>query len=198
MIEVVALSKYFGTHCVFNNYHNRFYDNKICIEGRNGLGKTTLFALIAGVDEHYTGEVLFDGKRGVLPQQQVALASDKICFPAFLTAEQVLNMTRASWHCEWPDLLIERLHLTSFLTTRVRDLSSGNQKKLQLINAMMRNTPYLLLDEPSAALDKHGVDTVLQWLEAYQGQVLISNHNPEPFIDIGFTSQPLFTKPCLE
>ncbi|KAF7775124.1 hypothetical protein PCIT_a1237 [Pseudoalteromonas citrea] len=191
MIEVTNLTKYFGKKCIFENYNSTYSSKRLCIEGKNGLGKTTLFTILAGLDSFYSGHITLNGQQHAELQNYVALASDKIIFPEFLSAQQILTMTTSSWQCELPQTLITDLCFDTFLHTRVEDLSSGNLKKLQLINAMMRNIPYLILDEPSAALDKRGLDVVLEWLSVYSGQVLISSHEPQPFFDIGFVSQSL-------
>lgn len=192
MIEVQALNKSFVNKHVFDNYSAKFEAKKLCIEAENGLGKTTLFTLIAGLDPHYSGSILLSGKTVKKLQIQVAIASDKVPFPEFLTARQILTLTQQSWQCDWPTELCEQLHFERFLDTKVSDLSSGNEKKLQLINAMMRNCDYLILDEPSAALDIDSVKALLTWISQYQGQLLISCHEPQPFIEIGFVTQALF------
>ena len=194
VIEVKNLTKSFANKIVFQNYSNIFNANKLCVEAENGLGKTTLFTIIAGLDPHYSGDILLDGEKVTQLQNQVAIASDKIPFPTFLTAKQILTLTQSSWQCEWPEQLCEMLHFKQFLDTKVGELSSGNQKKLQLINAMMRHCHYLILDEPSAALDADSVKALLAWIEQYKGQLIISCHEPEPFVEIGFDKQPLFAE----
>jgi ABC-type multidrug transport system ATPase subunit len=191
MIEVTNLTKYFGDNCIFENYNCTFSSQKLCVEGKNGQGKTTLFTIIAGLDSFYTGHIRLNGLQQTELQKSVSLASDKIVFPEFLTAQQILTMTETSWHCALPEQFIIDLCFDAFMHTPVKDLSSGNLKKLQIINAVMRNTPYLILDEPSAALDKQGLNVILEWLSAYSGQVLMSSHEPQPFFDIGYDRQPL-------
>ncbi|TMP32920.1 ABC transporter ATP-binding protein [Pseudoalteromonas rubra] len=192
MIEIKHLKKVYLHDPVFSNYCAVLSEQKLCIEAPNGLGKSTLFRIIAGLDDAFHGDVLFDGKQHPVMQQIVALASDSIAFPDFLTARQLLQLTAKSWASPWPELMIRQMEFEAFLDTRYGALSSGNQKKCQLINAMMRNTPYLVLDEPSAALDHASVDVLLSWLIHHPAQVIISCHEPQPFIDIGFVTQPLF------
>ncbi|MCG7534756.1 ATP-binding cassette domain-containing protein [Pseudoalteromonas sp. OOF1S-7] len=192
MIEVKHLTKVYLHDPIFSDYSATFAEQKLCIEAPNGLGKSTLFRIIAGLDDAFHGDVLFDGRLQNVAQQVVALASDSIPYPEFLTARQLLQLTAKSWSCSWPELIINQLAFESFLDTRYGALSSGNQKKCQLINAMMRNTPYLLLDEPSAALDHASLEVLLAWLKQHPAQVIISCHEPQAFIDIGFVTQPLF------
>ncbi|KZN32722.1 ABC transporter ATP-binding protein [Pseudoalteromonas luteoviolacea] len=194
MISIKNLTKVFLRESVFNNYCADFQAQRVCIEAPNGLGKSTLFTLIAGIDRAFHGEILLDGKHYNEPQSVVALASDAIVFPEFLTARQVLSMTMKSWECAMPEVLISMLQFSAFLDTRVSALSSGNLKKLQLINAMMRNTPYLILDEPSAALDSKSVERLVEYLGTTSNQTLMSCHDPDVFSKIGFERQPLFVQ----
>ncbi|MBQ4814496.1 ATP-binding cassette domain-containing protein [Pseudoalteromonas luteoviolacea] len=194
MISIKNLTKVFLRDPIFDNYSAEFRAQRVCVEAANGLGKSTLFTLIAGVDRAYQGKILFDNKEYKEPQKVVALASDAIVFPDFLTAQQVLAMTMKSWNCAMPDELISVLQFSSFLNTRVCALSSGNLKKLQLINAIMRNTPYLILDEPSAALDTASVNKLVEYLNTSTNQILMSCHDPDVFMQIGFEHQPLFAE----
>lgn len=190
MISVTQLTKYYQKEPLFNQFDLQITANKVCIQAPNGRGKSTLFRLVAGLEPNYSGEIaVFDTKEH--RQKLVALASDGIVFPEFLTAKQVLELTSATWGVMWPIDLISSFHFTPFLQTRVNKLSSGNYKKLQLINAMMRNTPLVILDEPSSALDCDGVTYLLEWCSKFDGQLVISCHEPEPFVQIGFALQPL-------
>ncbi|KZN46569.1 ATP-binding cassette domain-containing protein [Pseudoalteromonas luteoviolacea] len=192
MIKVENLTKVFVHKPIFEKYHIEFNAPKVCLEAPNGLGKSTLFSIISGIDRAYNGAIYYEGEQLKTPQEKVALASDNIAFPVFLTAKQLLSMTQQSWHCPFPDQLIELLGFSSFLNTTFSALSSGNQKKLQLINALMRQTPYVILDEPSAALDHQSTQHLIDYIHDYQGQILISCHEPAPFFEVGFVPQPLF------
>ncbi|MEC4087661.1 ABC transporter ATP-binding protein [Pseudoalteromonas rubra] len=192
MIEIKHLTKVYLHDPVFSDYSTVLAEQKLCLEAPNGLGKSTLFRIISGLDDAFHGEVLFDGQPQLAAQRVAALASESIPFPEFLTARQLLQLTVKSWACPWPELMIHQLAFEPFLDTRYGALSSGNQKKCQLINAMMRNTPYLVLDEPSAALDHASLDVLLGWLKHHPAQVIISCHEPQPFMEIGFVTQPLF------
>lgn len=190
MISISQLTKYYQKEPLFNKFDLKIFAKKVCIQAPNGRGKSTLFRLVAGLEPNFSGGIeVFGVKEN--RQKLVALASDGIIFPEFLTAKHVLELTSGTWDAKWPAELIDSFHFTPFLQTRVNKLSSGNYKKLQLINAMMRNTPVLILDEPSAALDSDGLAYLLEWCSKFDGQLVISCHEPEPFVQIGFTLQPL-------
>ncbi|MEJ6474896.1 ATP-binding cassette domain-containing protein [Pseudoalteromonas piscicida] len=191
MITIKRLNKCFTKAPLFNNYSQHFSHRRACLTAPNGAGKTTLLCMIAGLDLAFEGEILLQeevvGKR----QAMVALASDNIPFPPFLRAKEILTLTCEAWQCAYPDKLIKQFQFEPFLETKCADLSSGNKKKLQLINALMRNTPYLLLDEPTAALDSDGCQTIIELVKAYPGQILMTSHEPQPFLNAGFVSVPL-------
>ena len=196
MIEVIGLHKQFAENILYNGYNVRFCAPKICIEAPNGQGKTTLLMMLAGLETYESGELLFSGNALTEPHKQVAIASDCIALPDFLTAKQIINLSSNTFGCRWPAAIVDGFRFNEFLNTRFDALSSGNQKKCQLILALMRDAPYLLLDEPSAALDQASIEYLLILLDEYlvnqpHGQIIITCHEPAPFIRHGFECMPL-------
>lgn len=194
MIIINGLTKRFGDLVLFEHYSRQFSGGKVCITADNGTGKTTLLSMIAGIDEPCQGEIVLQHTRAAKRHHLVALASDCIPFPEFLSARDLLMLGVEAWQCQFPEHLIAGFHFSPFLDTTYADLSSGNKKKLQLINALMRQTPYLLLDEPTATLDHGAVQFLLDVLNQYPGEMIITSHEPEPFLAAGFTLVPLFAE----
>ncbi|MBQ4831640.1 ATP-binding cassette domain-containing protein [Pseudoalteromonas sp. MMG010] len=196
MIEVIGLNKQFSNNVVFKNYNKVISDRKVCIEAPNGHGKTTLLMILAGLDKPQSGSFLFSGSALTEPTKSVAIASDRIALPDFLTSKQIIELSINTIGCEWPQALITGFNFNAFLNTRFDALSSGNQKKCQLIIALMRGAPYLFLDEPSAAMDQNSIEYLLNLLDVYlidkpNGQIIITCHEPEVFIEHGFKCEPL-------
>ena len=196
MIQIKGLHKKFGHTILYENYNRQFLAPKICIEAPNGQGKTTLLMMLAGLETYESGELLFSGNPLTEPHKQVAIASDSIALPDFLTAKQIINLSSNTFGCCWPTAIVDGFNLNEFLNTRFDALSSGNQKKCQLILALMRDAPYLLLDEPSAALDQASIEYLLILLDKYlidkpSGQIIITCHEPAPFIKHSFECMPL-------
>ncbi|KPZ62725.1 ATP-binding cassette domain-containing protein [Pseudoalteromonas sp. P1-7a] len=196
MIQIKGLHKQFGHSILYENYNREFLAPNLCIEAPNGQGKTTLLMMLAGLETYESGELLFSGNTLTEPHKQVAIASDCIALPDFLTAKQVINLSSNTFGCRWPTAIVDGFHFNEFLNTRFDALSSGNQKKCQLILALMRDAPYLLLDEPSAALDQASIAYLLTLLDEYlvhkpQGQIIITCHEPAAFVKHGFECMPL-------
>ena len=191
MLNIERLNHSFNNTPIFIDYSLAIAAPKVCLVAANGQGKTTLFSIIAGLIKVQSGSIMLNGLLLNNTNQHVALASDKIIFPDFLTAKQVIELVCACWHCPWPTDIIEGLSFGIQLDTKVADLSSGSLKKLQLITALARQAQLTLLDEPSAALDHDSLTFLLQLLTARSGQIIITSHEPDPFTQIGFELKAL-------
>jgi ABC-2 type transport system ATP-binding protein len=131
--------------------------------GPNGAGKTTLFSLIARLIEPSEGRVRvsgFDLRR----QASQALARLGIVFqqPTLdldLTVAQNLRYA-ARLHgmagrvaAGRIDALLERMELAGRSRDRVRELSGGLRRRVELARALLHEPPVLLLDEATTGLD---------------------------------------------
>ena len=191
MIEINNLNKRFASAHVFENYNKQFQGKRVCLQAANGRGKTTLLMMLAGLEKPQSGQVLYNNQALKSPQNIVSIASDRIALPDFLTARQVIELSCKALKKDMPEQLITGFNFKEHLNTRFSALSSGNQKKCQLITAFLKQAPFLLLDEPSAALDKTSIKFLLSLLDDYlddkpNGQIIITNHEPEVFIQHGF------------
>ena len=115
MIEVIGLHKQFAENILYNGYNVRFCAPKICIEAPNGQGKTTLLMMLAGLETYESGELLFSGNALTEPHKQVAIASDSIALPDFLTAKQIINLSSNTFGCCWPTAIVDGFNFNEFL-----------------------------------------------------------------------------------
>jgi ABC-type multidrug transport system ATPase subunit len=172
------VSKFYQKHTVFNNLTYRFEGQRYCIVGPNGSGKTTLLMLAAGLESVSAGEVTFNNQAVHLinTKRHLGISSDKIMLPDFLTAQQLLDFHCAQHNCCFPDNLIERLGFSVQLATQVSALSLGSLKKLSLLLALAHQPKCLMLDEPTTGLDHDSRTWLLDFLDNYQGQVIVTSH----------------------
>jgi NitT/TauT family transport system ATP-binding protein len=130
--------------------------------GPSGCGKTTLLRVVAGLERPTEGTVTIDGappaaartaKRiGFVPQSPALLPWRTVEANVRLLQE----VNRGGNPREMPDVesLLDDVGLTEFRAARPHELSGGMQQRVALARAFALGSPYLLMDEPFAALDE--------------------------------------------
>lgn len=126
--------------------------------GPNGAGKSTTIRLLLDLIRPTTGSARLLGmdtrRQSVAIKHHVGNLPGEALLWDHLTGEQVLRyLCRLRPGCDWhyANQLAERLHLD--LSIRTRDYSTGNRRKLGLIQALMHRPALLILDEPTSGLD---------------------------------------------
>lgn len=190
MLNIETLSLQRGELTIFNGYSLTITGSRHCVVGINGSGKSSLLAAIAGLLP-YKGQIYWQGKQLNMPREQVALASDSIIFPEFLTALDLITLQHKMWHTMAAESLIAHFNFAAQLHKTVANLSTGNHKKLQLILAFMRQPALLLLDEPNIALDNSACTALFELIKTYQGSILVASNEPERFAEAQFNIIPL-------
>lgn len=153
----------------------------VVVLGRNGVGKSTLLQVAAGVLRPSRGRVT-DRPRHVGWVPERFPADQPFTVERYLTAMgRVAGLDpaatgRAVGH--WTD----RLGLTGFRRVRLPELSKGTAQKVGLAQAMLRPPGLLVLDEPWEGLDaatRELVPAVIDEVLAAGGSVLVSDHRGE-------------------
>ena len=134
----------------------------VTLLGPSGCGKTTLLRMVAGLEPPSSGTITIDGdspdsarrrKRfGLVPQSPALLPWRTVEANARLLQDINLdgNPNRL------PDVvdLLDRVGLADFRHAYPHELSGGMQQRVGLVRAFAIDAPYLLMDEPFAALDE--------------------------------------------
>ena len=154
------------------------------IIGPNGAGKSTVINMISGVLKPSAGRVLFNGQliSDLRPwdiaalgisrtfqivrlfhdsdvMQNVLLAQHLSRTPLFLAHLLRLPAARVEARLlrERANEVLDQLHLTRYRSHRVQDLSSAEQRRLQVAMSLATGARLVLLDEPTAGLDRSEV-----------------------------------------
>lgn len=153
--------------------------------GPNGVGKTTLLRLLAGIDKPDTGTVSVLGMHPVKDYVEVRsrcafMTDDQPVFS--MRIRQLLKLVSGyypSWDAEHVDELLKRFELDPKAYTQA--LSRGQGTRLRLLIAMAFRPDLLLLDEPGAGLDLAGrrelLKSVVEIAGGGQRSVIISSHH---------------------
>lgn len=146
---------------------------KIGVIGVNGMGKSTLLKILAGVEEADEGQVIMGNhvKIGYLPQTP-AFDPELTLIQAVLNNRHETNLTRES---EAKAMLME-LGLRSF-DQPVVQLSGGQRKRAALVKVLMEPVEILILDEPTNHLDNDMAEWLEDYLIRYRGAVVMVTHD---------------------
>ena len=148
---------------------------KVGVIGTNGMGKSTLLKIIAGVEEADQGEIIKGNKVHIryLPQTPV--------FEKNMTALEAVLQGNVNDLNQWSaeseaKTILQELDLDDY-EQKITELSGGQKKRVALANAILAPVEILILDEPTNHLD----DEMSQWLEEYlikfRGAVLLVTHD---------------------
>jgi len=157
-VDVQNLSKSFGALNLFSHISFSIAEGqKVGLIAKNGTGKSTLLAVLAGKEGHDTGDIIFrrDLTVGFLEQS-----------PQFDPQESVLDAC-FNHHGEEEKVLKAKQVLTQLkirnLQQPMGQLSGGQQKRVALANVLLMEPDLLILDEPTNHLDLE----MIEWLEGY-------------------------------
>lgn len=134
--------------------------------GTNGAGKTTTFRMIMGLLEPTEGEVLYFGEKiGYHNVDEVGYMIEERSLLTKLTVKELmlfhgrLKSLKKEVIIERLEYWLERFGVSEYKDKKIKELSKGNQQKIQFITALLNEPKLLILDEPFAGLDP--INTVL-------------------------------------
>ncbi|HHW4668889.1 MAG TPA: ABC-F family ATP-binding cassette domain-containing protein [Xylella fastidiosa subsp. multiplex] len=183
--------------------------DRVGVVGRNGVGKSSLFAAIRGELEADKGNVELPGKLRIASVAQETpslsdLALDFVLSGDDVVAEVLRVEAEANAREDWEVVAAAHqrlaeiggydaearagklLHGLGFITQTQRravsTFSGGWRVRLNLARALMMPSDLLLLDEPTNHLDMDAVFWLEQWLQKYPGTLLLISHDRE-FLD---------------
>ncbi len=149
-------------------------NERVCLLGRNGEGKSTLLRIISGEIAPLGGEISRQKelKIGLLMQQVASGVPGTVAE----IVEQGLGPEGEDWErSQWVEKVISQVGLEPEL---VFDTLSGGQKRRALLaRALVREPDLLILDEPTNHLDIASIQWLENFLLRWQGSVLFVTHD---------------------
>ena len=170
----------------------------IAVMGASGVGKSTLLHLLGGLDRPEAGEILFEN-RNILqfsPDELAEFRNDKVGFifqmhhllPEFNTLENTMipfllrNYDRKRASARAMEILRE-VGLSERLDHRPGQLSGGEQQRVAVARALMREPLLILADEPTGNLDERTAESIFHLFRELHSRrrlsFLIATHNSD-------------------
>ncbi|HQW12145.1 MAG TPA: ABC-F family ATP-binding cassette domain-containing protein [Saprospiraceae bacterium] len=179
IVEAHNISKRYDDKVLFKNFSYKFKRlDRIGIIGPNGAGKSSLLYILTGLSMPDSGKVVIGDTVifGYYTQTGMKLQEDKRVIDVVsavsdnIPVDKGLSLSAAQ--------LLER-----FMFPReqqqvyVSQLSGGERRRLYLLTILMANPNFLILDEPTNDLDLVTLNVLEEYLETFQGCLLMVSHD---------------------
>lgn len=158
--------------------------------GRNGVGKSSLLRVIAGMQAPTRGTLAITGTTAML-RQTVQVSPEETIADLFGAADAIAVLRRAEAGeatieelglCDWTleermAAALDRVGLPVAPDTRLAMLSGGQRTRASVASALFAAPDFLLFDEPTNNLDADGRDMVAQLLGEWRGGAIVVSHD---------------------
>ena len=158
ILEVKNLSYSFGNNPILKNINIHVNENEmVAIVGSSGVGKSTLFNLIAGVLKKQTGEITIGGSNDYIGKVAYMLQKDLLFEHKTIINNVILPLIIAKVNkkkaLEEGNKILKQFNLDRYANKYPQQLSGGMRQRVALIRTYMFKRKIFLLDEAFSALD---------------------------------------------
>lgn len=190
MLKVENVTKYYGDFKAVDNLSFTVNDGEIFgLLGVNGAGKTTTFRMIIGLLEKNKGKITLDGKEiDYNVTDQIGFLTEERSLLTKLTVQEqviyygVLKGMKEKEILNRLDYWLNRFYITEYKNKKIKELSKGNQQKIQFITAIINEPKLLILDEPFTGLDPINVEQFMDVIKEFKQKgtsIIFSSHRME-------------------
>ena len=143
----------------------------ISLVGPSGVGKTTLFNVLAGVDRPDAGQIFLNGEdiTGISGKLSYMMQKDLLFEYRTVLDNVILPLliagTPKQKAREYAAAFFESFGLAGYEKKYPRQLSGGMRQRAALLRTCLQNTPVILLDEPFSALDALTRRIMQEWFQ---------------------------------
>ena len=194
MLKVENITKYYNKNKAVDNLSFTVEKGEIFgLLGENGAGKTTTFRIILGLINASSGKVTLDGKKidysltdkiGYVTEERSLLTKmtvkDQILLYGVLKGMSEDNILKEMR--KW----LKKFQISDYENRKIKELSKGNQQKIQFIAAVINKPKLLILDEPFSGLDPINVEMLKKAIIELQEtgcSIIFSSHQMEQIED---------------
>lgn len=195
MIELRNINKGFDDRIVLENLNYNFYErNSYALIGASGAGKTTLLNIIGKLEEADSGDIIVNDinlnnikekdyfknylsylfqnfglieNKSIQENLMLAFVGEKI---GKLEKQQKMNEA------------LKRVHLDVNLNRKIYTLSGGEAQRVALAKTILKDSPIILADEPTASVDQKNSEEIIELILRLKKEnkiIIIATHSPD-------------------
>ena len=190
MLKLENVRKTYGSLVAVDDLSFTVKDGEIFgLLGENGAGKTTTFRMIMGLLEPDKGTITLNGKKidynetdkiGFVTEERSLLT--KLTVKEMIEYYGVLKGMDEKAIDKKLDYWLEKFEIKDYKFKKIKELSKGNQQKIQFISAVINDPKLLILDEPFTGLDPINVGLLKKAVKELQKKgcsIIFSSHQME-------------------
>lgn len=190
MLKVENVTKYYGDIKAVDDLSFTIEPGEIFgLLGVNGAGKTTTFRMIMGLLEPNKGSITINDKKidYRLVEKIGFLTEERSLLTKLTVKEQVIYYGTLKGMKEKDilkklDYWLDRFGVSDYKDRKIKELSKGNQQKIQFITAIIHEPDLLVLDEPFTGLDPINVESFMSVIREFKQKgkmIIFSSHRME-------------------
>lgn len=179
ILEMRNVSKSFGDFPIIKNFDYTFNrGERIGIIGENGVGKTSFLNLLTGQLKPDGGRVLPGDTIvfGYYTQAGIQFSDDKKIIDVVKEIAEYVPLGNGKTATA-SQMLNKFMFPPSMQNQQVSLLSGGEKRRLYLLTVLVSNPNFLILDEPTNDLDLLTLQALEEFIQNYQGCLLIVSHD---------------------
>lgn len=203
-LELVDVAKCFGEKVVYDGLHYTFGRGCYAVYGQNGVGKSVLLEMIAGVTRQESGVIKLNSAMlsGTLEykMRMVYVPSVPAFFP-MVDGNEYLSFIRSLKDSSSSSTRVQQniagYQLSHYLSSKFDQMSLGTRKKLFLTTLAIGDNSLIVLDEPTNGLDDQSIQFLIGQIKelAQRAIVLIATHDLAFMSEIAHTAIKLDKAP---
>lgn len=195
VLEISHVSRDVDDKTILQDISFSFYQNQIyTILGPSGSGKSSLLRLLNRLDDHSSGEIMYDGDNiNLYPVCELRKKIGYLFQTPYLfetTVRDNFLFVDKKISTEQMTDLLAKVHLSKeMLDNSVEKLSVGEKQRVAFARMLLTKPDILLLDEPTSALDPSITESLEQFIQEITVKenltTIIVTHNPEQAMRFG-------------
>lgn len=194
MLEIKNVSKSFGKLKALDDVSFKVEKGDLFgLIGQNGAGKSTLFRCVMNFFDDYEGEILYEGQAmKKVPLEKIGfLPEERSLSPKKTIEEEIKYFAKLNLMKGLDKITLQKyfdkFEIKGKLNDKIKDLSKGNQQKVQLLASLIYKPDFLILDEPFSGLDPYNIRLLQDIIKEVNNSgttIIFSSHNMENIEDM--------------